>query len=155
MKPLKIFILVISSAFLFTFCDNSTNPSEEEVEVEISKEYLADQLGDKNEEASENELVYVEDYFKTNSEMWLITDCMSQESESVNSDTVLKYFLPQSKPYSSEEKLRNENIGISIRTPWIGITVLQKTNSLFVTKTYRSPGPNFASVDWIKLKILR
>lgn len=155
MKSLKMFFFVTFSFFLLTFCDDSTNLIEEEVQVEISTEYLADQLGDENEDASSDELNYIDQYFQLNNEMWLITNCLGMEGETVNSETVKKYFLPQSKPYPSEENLRNENVGISIKTPLIGITVLQRTNSLIITKTYRSPGPNFASSDWTKLKIVK
>ncbi len=155
MKSFKMLCFIAFSLFLFTFCDDSTNPIEEEVQVEISTDYLADQLGDKNEDASSNELKFIDGYFQANNEMWLITNCLGREGETVNCDTVKKYFLPQSLPYSSEENLRKENIGISIKTPLIGITVLQRTNSLIISKTYRSPGPNFASLDWIKLKIVK
>lgn len=155
MKILKTLGFIILSLVLLTFCDNSTDPNVEEVQVEVSQEYVADQLGDKNGVTSTEELNYIEEYFNSNDEMWLITTCMNSEGETVKSDYVKDHFSTNGKSYLSAENLRSENEGLSIKTPWIGITVLEKNNSMFITKTYRSPGPKFSEAEWVKIKIIK
>jgi hypothetical protein len=139
----------------FNSCKNTTEPNDESVTVEISMDKLSDQLGDKDGTASSEEKQYVLDYFNSNDQMWVITNCMNAEGETVKSQVVRENFSIYSDAYSSEENFRKENQGISIRTQWIGITVIEKNNKIFVTKTFRSPGPNYASAEWEKLKIIK
>jgi len=32
---------------------------------------------------------------------------------------------------------------------------MEKHEGLFITRTFKSPGPNFASADWEELKIIK
>ena len=155
MKISSIFLLLIFLSFFYYSCESTTESSDDTVIVELAKEKLADQLGDKNGSASTEELNYVEEYFNTYNQMWVITNCMNREGETVKVQEVLEKFLVHSSAYPSEEKLRNENQGLSIRTPWIGITVIEKNDKIFITKTFRSPGPDYASAEWKILKIIK
>ena len=162
MQTIKISFLVIFSLFCMNSCKNSTEtnePTNEEevvVDVEISKETLADELGDENGVASSYELDYIDEYFNTNEEMWLITGFNTQKvvNGRIKATEIKAYLLIWSRAYLSEMDLRNENIGRSIRTPWIGISVLVKNEGIFITRLFLSPGPNFASVEWQELKII-
>ena len=162
MQTIKISYLLIFSLFCMNSCKNSseisepTNEEEVVVDVEISKETLADELGDENGAASANELDYIDEYFNTNEEMWLITGFNTQKvvNGRIKATEVKAYLLIWSRAYLSEMDLRNENIGRSIRTPWIGISVLEKKNGIFITRLFLSPGPHFASAEWQELKII-
>jgi len=156
MRILIVVLFTFISIIWLISCENgSTDPSDEQVQVEISKEYLADEFGDQNGIASDLELEFVKEYFNIHGEMWLVTRCMKREGNTVKADTVKKYFKPMSIPYSSEEKLRSENIRSSIRTPLIGITIVTKSSDYEVTKTFRSPGPKYSEAEWVELKIIK
>jgi len=155
MKTSSLFLLFMIIGLFFNSCKNTTEPNDESVTVEISMDKLSDQLGDKDGTASSEEKQYVLYYFNSNDQMWVITNCMNAEGETVKSQVVRENFSIYSDAYSSEENFRKENQGISIRTQWIGITVIEKNNKIFVTKTFRSPGPNYASAEWEKLKIIK
>jgi len=140
---------------LLAGCENSTAPETEGVQVPVSTDYLADQLGDKNGTASQEEINFLTDYFQSNSEMWVITNCMARSGNSVHADSVKKLFTVQSEPYESEKSLREKNKNLSIKTQWIGITVITGRNFYYITKIFRSPGSNFANAMWDALKIVR
>jgi len=154
MKTSKLFLFLIFVIISFISCENNTE-SEELVTVEISLEKLSDQLGDKDGTASVEELQFVEKYFQTNNEMWIITNCMNESNETVKADVVKNSFSIQSTPFSSEAKLRNENEGASIRTPFIGITLIEQNSVIEIVRTFRSHGANFASDSWDEIKIIK
>ena len=140
---------------VITSCSNSPEPNDASVNVQITKQTLADQLGDKNGTASTDELNYVDEYFSNHNKMWVITNCMNTEGSTITSNEVKSKFFVQSSGYPSQEILRDENQGLSIRAPWIGVAVLEKNNDLFITRTFRSPGPDFASVAWEEIRIIK
>ncbi len=155
MKTIGLLVFVFSAPFLLVSCKNTVAPADENIQVEISSELLADQLGDKNGKASVSEMNFVEDFFNNHNEMWLLTNCICTECESVKSNMVKEKFFAQSQPFASTEELRNSFAGLSIKTPWVGVAKLGRRNSIFILKVYRAPGPNFSSSGWEEIRIVR
>ncbi len=121
--------------------------------MEISTQFLAEQLGNKDGTASANELNSIEEFFNKHTEMWLMTNGICTDCESVKSDTLRERFLPTSEPFESEQKLRDAYAGLSLKIPWVGVSKLVRSNSIFILKFYRAPGPDFSNSVWEEIKI--
>ncbi len=96
MKTLSILISLVLFSLL-AGCENSTAPETEGVQVPVSTDYLADQLGDKNGTASQEEINFLTDYFQSNSEMWIITNCMARALRQFGSCRFRKKIVHRSK----------------------------------------------------------
>ena len=147
---LSLFLFVIS-------CEKSTESIGDGAMIDIN--IVADGFGDHNGSASLEELDFINDYFTSNKEAWTIgSNAAGDETYEVKtlpSEIVVKAFerVRPWGPYTSENNLRQELDGASIRTPLVGIYVLTRRSECFIIKFFRSPGPRVGEVDWEEFQI--
>jgi len=149
------FGLVILLSLLLLSCDNSDD--FEEVTVLFDRENIADRFGNKDGITSSQELLDLDQYFETNDEAWCISNCPSgyRTGSEIPSEVVSeKVYIVQGEPYPSEKSLRQANDGMSIKTPYITISVLRSDSQITLFKIYRSPGPRFAKATWTRMRIV-
>lgn len=130
-------------------CDSPTeSPSQP---VPVDKQVAADVFGDHDGTASTAEMLALDDFFGQNDEGWSIS-MLSQElwkSNEATTDQVRTCFVSMTtRPYPSEQALRQDYEGINIRTPFVSIIVLRNKDQLEITKFFRSPGPGISSARW-------
>jgi len=151
------------SFFLYLFflvfgCEKSTEPIGEGAPIDIN--IVADGFGDHNGSASESELEFIKEYFNSNQQAWLIGAFAhgyeSEEVHTIPSDIVVKVFkgIRLRGPYTSENDLRQNLDGISIRTPFVGIYVLTRSSQCLIIRFFRSPGPKVGEAEWEEFQIL-
>ena len=149
---LALFIIVVG-------CKKSTEPIGEGTPIDIN--IVADGFGDHNGDASEEELDFINDYFNSSQEAWTIgSNAAGYESEDVHtipSDIVVKSFkgIRLWGPYTSENDLRQELNGISIRTPFVGIYVLTRRSQCCILRFFRAPGPKVGEANWDEFQIIQ
>jgi hypothetical protein len=57
-------------------------------------------------------------------------------------------------PYESEAELRHALSGLSFKTPFVGIYVLQEVNGATeITQFFRAPGPDMAESPWEQMTL--
>ena len=147
------------SLFLLVFgFEKSTEPIGEGTPIDIT--IVADGFGDHNGSASESELGFINEYFNSNQQAWIIgAFAHGYENEDVHtipSDIVVSAFKGISLigPYTSENDLRQELDGISFRTPFIGIYVLTRSSECLIIRFLRSPGPKVGEANWEEFQII-
>jgi hypothetical protein len=124
--------------------------------VTFDRNAVADLFGNHDGVATSDEVTALNDYFSTNAEAWCITD-LGQESwysKEVDAAQVKSYVEGMAThPYSSEEALRKAYEGMSIKTPFVSVSVLLRGDQIAVTKFFRSPGPNISTAEWEQLAV--
>lgn len=151
MKTKQYFLSLIFLGFVA--CESITHEKQIST-IKISIEKLADQLGDKNGATTLEELNFINDFFDNSKQMWVITNCLCSDCKIILGNDVLSHFCTQGIAYNSEDDLRDTNEGISIKTPFIGIALIERKINLEITKIYRSPGANFSSSSWDEIEII-
>lgn len=137
-------------------CDKNINsPAPTNEKAQISIEQLADRFGDCNDEISNEEVEYAQEYFSKNKEAWIITSHLNNHKEAVPADTVSKRFLVLSRPFKSSSELRNAYKGIAIRTPVVGICKIIYDQNYYVVELYNCPGASVYSSAWKRIIILK
>ncbi len=136
---------------------SSKSPTESgSAEVTFDRNAVADLFGNDDGVASSQEVTALNDYFSANAEAWCITD-LGQESwysQEVDAARVKTYVEGMAThPYASEQALRKAYEGMSIRTPFVSVSVLLRGDRIAVTKFFRSPGPNISTAEWEELAV--
>ncbi len=137
-------------------CSSKTPSGPVTTEVTFDRNAVADLFGNHDGVASTDEVTALDDYFSTNAEAWCITD-LGQESwysREVDAAQVKSYVEGMAThPYASEEALRKAYEGMSIKTPFVSVSVLRRGEPIAVTKFFRSPGPNISTAEWEELAV--
>mgnify|MGYP006285864181 FL=1 len=141
---------------LCTSCDkNISSPTPTNEKAKISIEQLADRFGDWNDEVSNEEVKYVQEYFNINGEAWIITSHLNNFEEAVHADTVSKRFLVLSEPYKSSSELKNAYKGIAIKTPVVGICKIINDQNYYIVELYSCPGASVYTSEWKRIVIVK
>ena len=149
--------LVISAAI---GCDSPTeSPSRS---LLLDRQVVADVFGNHDGVTSSDELQALDNFFEANTEAWCVSSLSEQlwNSDEASADKVKACFVAMAtRPYPSEQALRQAYEGINIRTPYVSIVVLHNNNfvneniQFQVTKFFRSPGPGISSAHWDVLTV--
>ena len=132
-------------------------------EMLVSKEVLADGFGNHDGEASEDEITFIDDYFKTNREAWTFTVFSSDyyTKDEIPFSVVMEIITNHNlrHPLPSQDEFLNVHEGMSILTPYISIfnfTPDSKISNMFkINNFYKAPGGSFSERDlWKPMKIL-
>ena len=131
---------------------------EIKVAVPVDKKIVADGFGDDDGIASEDELMYVEEYFNVNQEAWCLGGFPRGYwgQTQIPADIVINTFHANLKidgPYKSELALREAYEGLSIRTPYVGIYLLVLSNEEYKITRYFCSGPEVSEGDWTPMEI--
>ena len=153
MKRIINSILIITSLFIFTHCDNSVENNESN-NVIIDKNVAADMLGNNDGNTTEEEVAKVDSFYNISDIGFAVGSGYSNFGNSIPADTIKKYFHIYSPLCKNETELRNAYKGISIKTPYVGIFVMKSNKGIMVIKLYRAPGPNVYGGNWDEIKIL-
>ena len=148
--------------------DCGKNPVSYELEdILIDKRVVADAFGNHDRTASEDELIFIDDYLKSNPELWALGgfpgDYQDKNeiplSEIINAIKNVKLY----GPFKSEAELRKSYEGTSIKTPRVGIYVFDKfvqdgKRSMYIdpyriTRFYEAHGPNVSGGEWTPIII--
>ena len=147
------------SLFLFVLgCEKSTEPIGDGTPIDIN--IVADGFGDHNGSASESELEFVNEYFQSNKQAWIIGSNAAgydtYEVKTIPSDVVVKSIkgMKLVGPFTSENDLRDTLDDISFRIPFVGIYVLTRRNECLIIRFFRSPGPSVGQVEWEEFEII-
>jgi hypothetical protein len=136
-------------------CDSPTEPSSRS--VLLDRHVVADVFGNHDGVASSDELLALDDFFRTNGEAWCVSSLAEGlwNSNEASADQVKACFIAMAtRPYPSEQALRQAYAGINIRTPYVSIAVLHNNSFLNeniqfqLTKFFRSPGSGISSAHW-------
>jgi hypothetical protein len=125
--------------------------------VPLARELVGDVFGDHNGTASTDELRALDEYFELNVEAWCISSYggISSTAVEVSSEEARRCFSSlATRPYPSEQALRQAYAGINIRTPWVSIVVLRADGQVWLMSFFRSPGPRVGSTWWQPLAII-
>ncbi|MBN2000233.1 hypothetical protein JW935_21970 [candidate division KSB1 bacterium] len=121
---------------------------------------VADGFGDFDGKTSESELEFISKYFANHQQAWAIGSIPAKykngKAKLIPAETV-KNTLGYSAlvgPYTSEKNLRQELAGFSIRTPFVGIYVLDRNRQCCLIRFFRAPGPQIGTADWDELVLL-
>ncbi len=148
------FLAVLTIALIASSCKSPTESGA--ATVTLDRNAVADMFGNHDGVASSQEVTALDDYFSTNAEAWCITD-LGQESwysQEVDAAQVKSYVEGMAThPYASEEALRKAYDGMSIRTPFVSVSVLLRGDPIAVTKFFRSPGPDISTAEWEELAV--
>ncbi|MCK5454124.1 MAG: hypothetical protein KAJ16_07175 [Calditrichia bacterium] len=151
-KVFKLLTLFISAFAFLIYCELSTEPLAKG--VSINREIVADCLGNHDRITTQSELDSLNHYFLINDEAWAVGSGLTRFGNKIPSDSLKKYFLISSPLFMNETELRDFHKGIGIRTPFVGIYVLESNKNIMVVKLFRAPGPNIYSGEWQKLQII-
>lgn len=122
----------------------------------LDRQAVADIFGNHDGVATPDELLALDDFFQANAEAWCVSSLSDQlrNSDEASADQAKACFLAiATRPYPSEQALRQAYKGINIKTPYVSIAVLQNNKQLHVTKFFRSPGPGVSSAHWDLLTV--
>ena len=137
----KTFVL---SILLISSCKSPTSNQQDKI-VAINMSTLADNFGDNNGLTSNTELDSLNSYFNLNEYAWFLGGVPFQDSLGTTYS-----FRNHIHPYPTEQQLRNAFEGIAIRTLYVTIIVLAKTNSQIVLEQcYTAPGPDISHGIWV------
>lgn len=150
-KYLFISITLIFVFDLFINCKTSTEPVTGG--VSINKEIVADYLGDHNGITTETELETLNQYFSKNDKAWVVGSGFNRLENEIHSDTLIKYFSIQSPLFKSKTELKDHYKNKNIRTPFVGIYVMESNRQIIFRKIFRAPGPNIYSSVWQEVQI--
>ena len=158
MNKLKNFYaLVIIFSLILIFPGCGLSPENNDITIQIDENLLADAFGDHDGSVSAEELEKIEDFFFKNHDVWCIDGYPSDywESNEIPVERIKECFgsMRPIGPYKSEAELRKKWEGINIRTPFLGVYVLRKTNGYVLYKMYRSPGPRISTAEWVEISI--
>ena len=148
---LSLFLVIIG-------CEKSFDPIGEVTPIDIN--IVADRFGDHDGSTSESELEFISEYFTNHQQAWAIGSIAAkyrdENVKSIPADTVIKTlsYSALTGPYTSENDLRDELGGWSIRTPYVGIYVLTRNHQCCIIKFFRAPGPKIGEADWDELEII-
>jgi len=140
----------------FITCDSSD--SGEDSAISFDRETFADMIGNGDGITSAQELTELNEYFGSHTEAWCITNCPSNywiESQITSEAARQAIRKLQSEPYPSEQALRMDNLGESIRTPFITISVFISDSQITLLKIYRASGPGFSNEEWTLLTVVQ
>lgn len=151
----KLLILIpifIFSIILMINCKLSTESTAQG--VSIDRKIVADCLGDHNGITTQTELDSLNDYFLINDKGWAVGSGLTRFGNQIPSDSLQKHFLIYGPLFVNETELRNSYKDISIRTPFVGIYVLESNTNIIVVNLFKAPGPNIYSAEWQELQII-
>jgi len=152
----RLCVLMLPMVFAFA-CKSTSSPLELSTGVPLDRNIVADKFGNDDSAASMEELQAVADYFALNDTAWCAQTCLPEvwTSTSISAEQVRASFMLRTRPYPSEQALRNAFRGKIIETPWVSVMALQQTNNeVRAIACSRSPGPTFADAIWVRLKII-
>lgn len=148
----------LSLFFVIIGCEKSFDPIGEVNPIDIN--IIADGFGDHDGSTSESELEFITEYFINHQQAWAIgsiaANYRDEIANSIPADTLIKTITRSALmgPYTSENNLRQELNGWSIRTPFVGVYVLTRNSQCCIIKFFRAPGPMISDQDWDELQIL-
>jgi hypothetical protein len=151
----KVFImltLIISSTSIIINCESSTEPLAKG--VSIDREIVADCTGNHDGITTQTELDSLNQYFLINDKGWAVGSGLTRFGDKIPPDSLRDHFLIWGPLFINETELRDFHKGIGIRTPFVGIYVLESNKNIMVVKLFRAPGPNVYSGDWQELQII-
>ena len=143
---LILFVIIL----LFSSCGL---PESMYSNVVIERLDFADKLGNDNGIATEEELEVVDSFFQSNSKAYFLGGSFSSYEEPLNIETVQSNFIITSSLYGSEDDLRNAFEGIGIRTPLVGVYIVEYDSEITITHIYRAPGPNVSDGKWERVEV--
>jgi hypothetical protein len=152
----KLFIFVslfIFSSTLLINCKSSTELIAKG--VSIDRKIVTDCLGDHDGITTQTELDSLNHYFLFNEKAWAVGLGLTRFGDYIPSDSLRERFLILGPLFKNETELRNFYKGVVIKTPFVGIYVLESNKDIMVVKLFRAPGPNIYSGIWQEVKIKR
>ena len=149
---LFLLIIFITTFTLFINCETSTEPVTEGLPV--NRKLVADCLGDHDGITTSTELETLNQYFVSNEEAWVVGSGLNQFEDEIPSDILQKNFLIDPPLFRNETELREHYKDVNIRTPFVGIYVLESHKQILVIKIFRAPGPNISNSVWKELQII-
>jgi|GEM_PF-2394458 len=152
----KLSLYCFLTVFILAGCNKNDSPvSPSNSVVTLDKSIVADQLGNKNGSAENDEISYLNDYFKTNAKGWVLGINNAGESNEVSSVVLSQHFLLEDNNlYKNENELRAHYKNISIRIPYVGIYLLEQEGDMIkVSRVYRAPGPDVYGGEFEEIQI--
>ena len=151
-KAFIILTLFVSFSSIIINCETSTEPLAKG--VSIDRKIVADCIGNHDGITSQAELDSLYHYFHINDKGWAVGAGLTRYVDKIPPDSLIDHFLIWGPLFINETELRDFHKGIGIRTPFVGIYVLESNKNIMVVKFYRAPGPNVYSGEWQELQII-
>src|SRR4030042_622916 len=139
---IKLFksLIFISTFNFFINCETSIEPITEG--VPINRKIVADCLGDHDGITTQTELETLDQYLLANNEAWAVGSGLTRFGNKISSDSLRGCFLIWAPLFRNETELRDYYKNVGIRTPFVGIYILESNKHILVIKIFRAPGPN-------------
>ncbi len=152
MKQIVYSIIMFSVLLLFPNCEKSVE-SQESTVVTIDKISVADMLGNNDGNTTDEEIAKLDSFYNINNTGYAVGGGYNNYGNSIPADTVKKYFHVYSPLCKNEIELRNAYKGIAIKTPYVGIFVMNSNTGIKIIKLFRASGPNVCNGAWEEIKI--
>lgn len=126
--------------------------------IRLTKETIADNLGNQDGTATVSELTAIDSYFANNQEAWCLGDFPSEYWQANRMPaTAVEGSLQGMKlegPFKSEAELRKAFEEIVFRTPFVGIYRLRLLDdAIELVQYFRAPGPSVYNSQWESIEI--
>ena len=130
-------------------------------DIFIDKSIIADYFGFYSGHASESELNFIDNYFKTNPEIWAFGafpfDYKNKNEIPLSEIINIINGVGLWGPHKSEDELRKYYETVTIGTSWMGVYVFAQDNVISekckIKYCYKTPGPNFSREVWTPMII--
>lgn len=126
--------------------------------IRLTKETLADNLGNQDGTATAGELKALDSYFANNQEAWCLGGFPSEywQAKSMPAAAVECSLLEMNLagPFNSEAELRKAFKEMGFRTPFVGIYRLRLLDDVIeLVQYFRVSGPSVSNSQWESIEI--
>jgi hypothetical protein len=149
-NPVLLIVYILFKQALIN-CESSTEPIAKG--VSIDRKIVADCLGEHDGITTQAELETLNQFFSINDKAWAVGSGFNRPGNEIPSDTLQKHFLIFPPLFRNEIELRDNYKGVVIKTPFVGIYVLESNKDIMVVKLFIAPGPNVYSGVWQEVQI--